>query len=51
MLKILKTFEQALIQLEQLQQQIWQLNSGMVGDESVPGSLVISLLMDKSLGI
>ena len=43
----LKTFEQALIQLEQLQQQIRQLNSGMVGDESVPGSLVISLLMDK----
>ena len=41
MLKIPKTFEQALIQLEQLQQ-IRQLNSGMVGDESVLGSLVIS---------
>ncbi|HHV93751.1 MAG TPA: hypothetical protein GXX47_04335 [Firmicutes bacterium] len=43
----LRTFEQALIQLEQLQQQIRQLNSGIAGNESVPGSLVISLLMDK----
>lgn len=43
----LNTFQKALVQLDQLQQQISQLNSGMVGNDSAPGSLVISLLMDK----
>lgn len=43
----LKTFEKALVQLEQLQQQITQLNKGMVGGDGAPGGLVVSLLMDK----
>ena len=43
----LKTFEKALVQLDQLQQQISQLNSGMVGNDAAPGGLVVSLLMDK----
>ncbi|NLK08368.1 MAG: hypothetical protein GX316_06665 [Firmicutes bacterium] len=43
----LKTFEKALVQLDQLQQQISQLNKGMVGGDGAPGGLVVSLLMDK----
>lgn len=43
----LKTFEKALVQLDKLQQQINQLNSGVTGGETAPGSLIVSLLMDK----
>ncbi len=43
----LKTFEKALVQLDQLQQQITQLNKGMVNGDAAPGGLVVSLLMDR----